>query len=326
MSVPYLLRLLCLSLASFFVVNLVAGLAAALVSRAAIRIAEKMRPRSGARLLFLLRLLPTGLGVGAVLGLCVPSYLWLEPQSASERIGFVCLALALLGTAGWSLSTARAARAVATSLRFTRAWQQTGCGTPLAGEASRAVVIEKNTPLLALAGVLWPRLVISRGVLRTLSNEQLDLALEHEHAHRDSRDNLKRLFFLLTPAVFPFAKEFSSLEQKWAEFSEWAADDEAVRGDSNRALSLAATLLLVARMGAGPRLSYLHTSLVAGDHNLAVRVDRLLHVELLRPERPIRKWFLAVGAAFGFAVSGLAISAGPAALKSVHRVLELFVR
>src|SRR5689334_7538084 len=96
MNAAYFFRLVCLSLAAFLLVNGIAGAATALLSKAAIRIAETMRPRSAARFLFLLRMLPSVLGITLVLGLCVPSYLWLEPQMVSERVGFACLLLAAL--------------------------------------------------------------------------------------------------------------------------------------------------------------------------------------------------------------------------------------
>ena len=73
MILLYASRLLCLCLASFFVVNAVLGLTAAWASRAAIRIAGTMRPRSAARFLFAARVLPCALGIVAVLTLCVPS-------------------------------------------------------------------------------------------------------------------------------------------------------------------------------------------------------------------------------------------------------------
>lgn len=322
----YALRLLCLCLASFFLVNAAAGLATALASRLAIRMAESMRPRSAARFLFAARVLPCALGAGAVLALCVPSYLWLEPRASSERIGWACLMFALLGAAGWFGSIARVARAVAASARFTRAWQQAGCETHLPGESSKALIIEKDAPLLALVGVFHPRLVVSQALLHSLSAEELHLALQHENAHRTSRDNLKRLFLLLAPAPIPFLRGFFSLDRCWAKFSEWAADDEAVRGDSHRALSLAAALLRVARMGAAPRLSFLHASLCAGDHDLSARVDRLLHVQPLHAKLVTRARSLAIGSGLGMAVCIAVLLAWPATLSSVHRLLELFLR
>ncbi|PYU76224.1 MAG: hypothetical protein DMG49_01790 [Acidobacteria bacterium] len=322
----YGLRLLCLCLASFFLVNAAAGLTTAFASRGLLRMAETMRPRCAARLLFAARVLPWALGAGAVLALCVPSYLWLEPQASSEQIGWACLALALWGAAVCFGSVRRVARALAASVRFNRAWQQSGSETLLPGELSKAVIVKKDAPLLALVGVFRQRLVVSQTVLSSLSTEQLELALHHENAHRISRDNLKRLFLLLAPAPIPFLPGFSSLEKCWAQFSEWAADDEAVRGDSQRALSLAAAILRVARMGAAPSLSFLHTSLCAGDHDLSRRVDRLLRIQPVpaKPLSPAR--CLAIGSSLGIAVSIAVLLAWPATLSSVHRLLELLLR
>jgi len=236
----YAWRLLCLSLASFFLVNAAVGLTTALLSRAAVRMAETMRPRSAARFLFAARMLACALGAGAVLGLCVPSYLWLEPQASSERVGWACLTLALVAAAAWLGSLRRAAWALAASVRLNRRWQQAGSETLLPGRSGRVVVLVKQgAPLLTLVGVFRPRLFASESVIRSLSAEQLDLAWQHENAHGLSRDNLKRLFLLLAPAPIPFLGGCASLERCWAKFSEWAADDEAVRGDSQRALALA---------------------------------------------------------------------------------------
>src|SRR5690349_4359413 len=99
MTSSYMVRLVCLLLASFFLVHLVLGLAVAWIAPAAVRIAERMRARSAARFLLALRLLPPILAIGIVAGLCAPSYLWLEPDAGTEEVGLACLAAALLGLA-----------------------------------------------------------------------------------------------------------------------------------------------------------------------------------------------------------------------------------
>ena len=326
MNGPYLLRLLCLCLASFFAVNAAAGFLVSFVSRAAVAMAESMRARSAARFLLAVRLLPCVLGIGAVLALCVPSYLWLEPQASSERIGWACLALAFLGAAGWLVSLARVTRALVFSARFNRAWQQNSCETLLQGESSKAVIVERDVPLLALAGIFRSRLIVSQAVLRSLSAEELELALQHENAHRTSRDNLKRFFLLLAPPPVPIFRSLSSIERCWAKFSEWAADDEAVRGDSHRGLSLAAALLRVARMGAPPRLSFLHTSLCAHDQDLSTRVERLLRIQPIPVKPQFSARTFALRSSFGMVVCVGILLAWPATLSLVHRLLELFLR
>ena len=326
MSLPYVLRLLFLCLATFFVINAVAGLLVSISSRGVVHLAKKMQPHSGTRFLLYLRLLPLVLGATAVFGLCVPSYLWLEPQGAPERVGLTCLTLALLATANWLLSIMRVSRAIASSLRCTRIWQQAGRETFLTGDSSAALVVKQDAPVLALAGVFRPRMVISDGVLRSLSSRQLEVALQHENAHRASRDNFKRVLLLLAPEPLPFVHWFSFLEKAWAKVAEWAADDAAARGDSLRALSLASALLRVARMGASPRLSLLHTSLVADNQDLATRIDRLSRTQPTRQKTlswtpiPVTAALLAAGS---FATLLLL---WPGSLSSVHRLLEQFLR
>ena len=326
MNVSYPLRLFCICSATFFLVNALVSFAAGIASRAAIRIAETMRPRSASHFLLGLRLLPFAAGASAVLGLCIPSYLWLEPQTIAEHAGWAFLTFAFLGALVCTLSMARAARAVAVSNRCNRAWQKAGRGARLATEDSNAVIVEKEAPLLTLAGVYRPRLIVSEGVLRALSAEQLAVALRHEKAHRGSRDNLKRLLLLLAPDAVPFVTSFSSLDREWSRFSEWAADDEAVQGDSRRALSLAEALLRVARMGSGPGLSFLHTSLASVNQDLTARVERLLRLEPARFESLRWKGVVARGAVLAMGGSLATLMLWPATLSSVHRLLELFLR
>jgi len=332
MNAAYLFRLACLSLASFFLVNGIVGAAATLFSGAAIRIARKMRPRSAARFLFVVRMLPSILGLAAVLGLCVPSYLWLEPQIASERVGLACLVLAALAAISCYRSSERTARAIRASGRLTKEWRQAESDALLTGRESRvvadekALVVQKEEPLLVLSGVFRPRMVISRGVMAELSEEQLDVAVRHEVAHRDSRDNLKRLFLVLSPEFFPFTSRFAALEKTWAKFSEWAADDEAVQGDPQRALSLATALVRVARIGPRPQLSILHTCLLPEDQDLSSRVERLLSVEPLSIKRASHTRSRSIVRGVCFAACALTLVGCPAALGSVHRLLEVLLR
>jgi beta-lactamase regulating signal transducer with metallopeptidase domain len=316
----YFFRLLCLSLAAFFLVHLALGLVVSSLAPAAIRIARRLGPRRAVRFLLALRLFPLGIAMFAAAGLCVPSYLQFEPKATAEHIGFVCLAAAILGAAVWGVSIARALRAAAGSLRYTRHCRRIGRRTWLPGESSPVWVVERcAAPLLALIGVVRPRLVVSKNVLSGLSSRQLAAALRHEHAHWVSRDNLKRLLMLLAPDVFPFVRAFRAIERSWAMFAEWAADDSAVAGDSRHSLSLAAALVRVARMGAAAQPP-LASSLLAGDRDLAERVERLLHAAPGKCGR--HRHALTISASLTLAASLLVVILQPATLRGVHLLLE----
>jgi len=329
MTLAYLPRLLCISLATLFLVHLVLGVAVSLVARSAARIGERIRPRLAARCLLMLRLLPAMGAALVVVVVCLPSYLWLEPEAPTERVGFGCIAVALLGVAMWGVSLARGLRAAAGSRRFLRRCQRAGRPAHLPAGHARAWmdawIVDGAAPLLALGGIVRPRVIVSRRVVSALSPEQLAAALRHERAHWTSRDNLKRLCILLTPGILPFSGSSRTLERAWTQFTEWAADDRAVAGSARRSFALAAALVRVARMTAEAPTFPLAFLLLGDTDRLAARVDRLLRgaPPSRRPARP--QPMLALSAVL-LMVGSLAVAIlQPGALYSVHVALEHLV-
>jgi hypothetical protein len=287
-----------------------------------------MKPQSAARFLFVLRIAPLALTLLAVLAFCVPSYLWLEPQAAGEQVGSLCVAMALLGLVLWAPALKRVIGAVRGTNRYLSECERHGRKITVPGEDSPALLLADKTTVFAVAGVFRPRLLISQRVLHGLSPEQREAALRHEHAHRTSGDNLKRFLILLAPDPLPFIASFGRLERAWSKFTEWAADDEATAGDSERALSLASALVRVARMktGSQTRADYLACSLVGGGKELSERVDRLLRPQP-RPEKPVKELVRLMAGAAGLIASAVAVIAiWPGSLTIVHQALEQLVR
>ena len=310
MMVPYVLRLLCLCSALFFLLHLTITAAVAAVAGRAIGLAEQMAADRAARLLLALRLLPPVLAGILVSGIGAPSYLWLEPNATAEHVGWPCLAAALLGCSICAAGLAGAARAAVRSNRYLRHCRR---------------VAESDAPVVMLAGVFRPRLVVSRGVRRALAPDQLAAAVRHEWAHRASHDNLKRLLMAAVPCAFPFGHGLRRLERGWARMSEWAADDRAAAGSERRSLALAGALLKVARMGAGGQValaaSPLATSLMAEAGDLEVRVERLLN-----PRAPARAWRSPRWVVAAVAAAGAAIVFQPGTQVAAHSLLEQLMR
>ncbi len=325
MILPYILRLVCLCFASFFLIYAAFSLAAWIVAPSAIRLGESLKPRFAARLLLVLRLSPVAVAAFIVSALCVPSYLWLEPDANAERVGIACCFAALLGVALWTTSLARVLRAIFVSLRYRRRCEREGNVTLVSNQQAPLLVVDTESAMLALAGVIRPRIVVSRGVLQALLPHQLDAALEHERAHQFSRDNLKRFLLLLAPGILTLSRGFVAMDCSWARFTEWAADDRAAAGNSQRSLSLAEALVRVARMGASPRTSFV-SCLIEDGRDLFIRVDRLLGLEAPAEKTPRKMRALLAG--ISLVVTGLVVAAmvRPATLYSVHRLLEHLVR
>lgn len=317
MILPYALRLLALALAAGFLVNAGLSLAAWVASPPAIRRAGCLRARAAARLLLGLRLLPAAGATLFVAALCVPGYFWLE-QSGPERVGPACLFATALGAAVSGVAVVRACAALARSARCWRGWRAAGRRVLLPGEPSPIWVVDAPGPLVALAGILRPRVVVAQTVIRALSPEELASALRHERAHWNSRDNLKRLAVMLAPPLLPGWRGLHPIEQAWLKFSEWAADDRAAAGNGPDSLSLAAALVRLARMKASPRVPALATSLLGNGGEISARVERLLagvaeHEPNVSRAAPFR-WLILAGAA--------ALLLQPAALLWAHGLLE----
>jgi beta-lactamase regulating signal transducer with metallopeptidase domain len=321
MILSYSLRLVFLCFAFFFLAHAALGLVAWAAGPAAIRLAERIRPRTAARFLFALRLLPAVLGMLVLFVLCVPSYLWLEPKASAERVGLACILAAAAGAALWLTAAARTLLAAVGSLRFRAQCDRSGEMLKSAPENDHITVIETDYPLIALAGLLHPSVVVSRRAMNALSAEELAAALEHERVHRASRDNWKRLLLRAAPEVIPFSRYFAKIEQAWLRFSECAADADATRGDERASLALASALIEVARLGTSRQVPAAVSSLVPDPRDLAERIDRLL---IPQPPRSNNRGGTVVAvAATSLLFVGLAAAMlSPSALMAVHEVLE----
>ena len=311
MILPYTLRLVCLCLASFFLVHAALALAARCFASAALRFAERLRAQSAARFLLALRLLPAAVALTAVAGLCVPSYLSLEQEDGAEFVGFTCLAAALFGAAIWTISWARSLRAAVRSHRYVRQCRRNGS----------IWIADGTAPFLGIAGILHPKLIVSRSVVDALNRDQLAAAIRHERAHQSSADNLKRLLLLLAPDALPYWRGFGGVERAWLRFAEWAADDRAVSQDAACSLSLAEALVRVARLGAAAQTSPLMSHFVAASVDISVRVERLLSPTIEAATRKSGRMIAVSCALIALSAVGFAI-AQPATLPSVHSLLE----
>jgi hypothetical protein len=326
MILPYNLRLVCLCFATFFVTHAVCWLLIRSIAPSAVRMAGTLRPRSSTRLLFGLRMAPSAVGLFLVIGFCVPSYIWLEPQIASEHVGRACLLAAMLGAMAWAVSLLRGFVSMVRTAHYVRACGRIGAETSMDCDLPEVLLVEDGAAVMAVAGVLEPRLVVSQSVMNALNREETEAAFRHEASHRASRDNLKKLLFLLSPDVLPFASGLTALERGWSKFAEWAADDEAVSGDPQRALSLASALVRVAKLGVRPTPAYLLSSLVDDDRDLKTRVERLLR-EPAYPEKTLRPLAaVARNAALLFGGMTVTVLLWPESLGSIHRLLEHLVQ
>lgn len=308
----YFIRGATLALSWLVAMNLIATIGVLAATR---RCAVSSRPRS-ARFWLAMRLCPAVASMAFVLLFFVPSYWRYEPRNLGEPLDFTLLTSAGAGIVLVALGAARALGAWRAAARRTRAWRR--MSQPLAVDAAGVPVfaVEVATPMMALAGVWRPRLLVTRGVLEALTAEELRAGVAHEVGHWRARDNLKRLAMRAAPDLLFLTSAAPVLESRWASAAEHAADRGAC-GDAHARCALASALVKIARLTpARTPLTEPISTLVDGGE-IASRVECLLSDP--DPVHSPARWPALAAAVFAAATYG-------PILHLVHDATEFLVR
>jgi len=269
MDVRYALHGVTIALVWFGLIN-VAG--AAIVTVAAQDALRRDANRSAAFWLTL-RLLPSIAAIAFVIALFAPSYWRYEPRvvedfDVSLVVGAAAAALLIVVAAirGWR-AWRRAARRAHAWLRIARPIEIVA-GIPV-------YEVPIDAPMMALAGVFRPRLLVTRGVVDVLTGEELQAGIAHEIGHFRARDNLKRFAMRAAQDVLVSTRTASAIEARWASAAEHDADRAGAADNATRC-ALASALVKVAKLTprSTPLAEPISTLVDGGD--IASRVHRLL--------------------------------------------------
>jgi len=202
-------------------------------------------PAARARVLFRLRILPGLCAVTAAFGVALPIFLWFEERGTTEAVsrtlGLAAIVAVVLLVAGtWRAAAAWRATAKVLAAWHRRARVLDGLDAPLP-----AFAIDDPFPIVAVIGVLRPRLFVAERVLRECAPAEVAAMVKHECAHVSARDNLKRLIVRACPDLAGVARR---IDRAWGAAAEEAADARAAGLDARTRLNLADALIHVARL------------------------------------------------------------------------------
>jgi Zn-dependent protease with chaperone function len=275
-----------------------------------------------AAMLFAFRILPLTASVIVTFVLVVPSFQLLEPRSINEGMGTMPLAL---GSCALLLIAAGCFRVITAQTKTSRVVSRWLEGArPLQGETGAnadlpalAYCSKGAAPPLTLIGVRNPRVLVSESTVALLNHDELHIALKHELAHMQSRDNLKKLLFRFCP--FP---GMAKLESAWSQAAELAADDAAVASLGD-AIDLAAALVKLSRLVPVEAAPVCTVGFVTG--SIRARVARLLVWDETTKLYPVRlhSWHLLPPSLVALIVL---FSSYGSALALTHEVTEWLVR
>lgn len=274
-------------------------------------------PLDRATFLFHLRLLPL---VTSVLwaSLAMIAFFLFEPRAGHERIGAVLMGLSSFGLVLLLAAATRVTVAVVRHRRLLREWLPGATPIDVPGIRVPAMAINTTFPVVAVVGILRPRLVVARCVLDHCPADELAAIFDHERGHIVRHDNARRMLLLVLPDPLAWTRVGRAMDMMWHDAAEELADEAPGdgRGEAGR-VALAAALVRVARLvPAGETLSELPASALYRGEPLERRVRRLLDPIPPQP-RAARHYQWAALAAF--------IVLSIVLLNPIHRLLEVAV-
>jgi Zn-dependent protease with chaperone function len=311
---PFDLRLLVISLATF----VAAGAAAASVVPWLARRSAPASPHAHASALFRLRLLPISVALLATMQ-GAASFVMFEPRGQDETFGRVLVGLALAAAGLLALGTTRLAVSALATRRALRRWMATAEPFLLTGVKTPAYAIDSPFPVVAVVGVIRPRLIIARSVLLNCSAGELRAIISHEQRHIVQRDNLRRAVLVWLPDVLSLVPAGRKLIAMWHDAAEAVADDGATELGATGRVDLASALLRVARLAPAdsPIVSLPASALYRGE-DIGDRVRRLLAPPSPPVDTRLSGWRRT-------AMSGGLIVGGAMALHAMHEIVEAAV-
>jgi Zn-dependent protease with chaperone function len=311
---PFDVRLLVISLATFAA----AGATAASVVPWLARRSAPASPHARASILFRLRLLPISIALLATIQ-GVASFVMFEPRGEAETFGRVLVGLALMAVGLLVVGTARLIATAVATRRALRRWMATAEPIVLAGITVPAYAIDSVFPVVAVVGIIRPRLIIARTVIATCTAEELRAILSHEGRHLSRRDNLRRAVLVWLPDVLSLLPAGRRLIATWHDAAEAVADDGASDLGPAGRVDLASALLRVARLApAGSPIVSLPASALYRGEDIGDRVRRLLEPPSPPVASRLSGWRRT-------AMSTGLICGGAMALHAMHEIVEAAV-
>lgn len=317
--------MISVALASYAVISSIASLIAMVVWQSGLLNRAESAAAVRARRLVLLRAFPAVAGALLVGGIIMPAFVIFEPVRAFEAVGPVLVGLAALGLVLLASGVGNAVITAFSTWRIERRWLRSARSLdfdPPAGVP--AYTVESFTPVIALVGVFAPKLIAARTVIDACNHDELANIVAHERGHLHARDNLKRWLMACAPDLMRWTPAHRAVTMAWDDAAEDAADDAATAGHDVARVDLAALLVKVARLSAGPGLTAATISPFIERNRLDRRVRRLLVSSDPGPESS-RSVVVRPLVGTGVTASVFTVWNSPAALQAVHEAVEAVV-
>jgi Zn-dependent protease with chaperone function len=326
----YFLLGISLIFALLLAVNVLFSAAAEIVWRAVSPLLENWSARNRAQFIFALSVLPLAGALVVVFAFLLPAYVLFEPLETNEVVTAELALLSFISLIGIAIASFRVFGTRRATRRLVSNWLERAERISVENVKIPIYRIPHFFPVIAVIGTFRPRMFIAEKVLDSITPEELQAAIAHEHGHLKGFDNFKRTILRVCRdlLIFPLGK---TLERAWTENAESAADEfVAQTGGNSKALDLAAALVKIARIApqnASPAMPLGSFLIEKNDAQINGRVRRLVQLgeNLNSPASPF-KLRIAFQVFFAFGIlSIIALATNYDFLFRIHTIMEKIV-
>lgn len=145
-----------------------------------------------------------------------------------------------------------------------------GCGNG----KEKIIVLSHPAPMAITMGFIFPKIILTTGLINLLTNDELKAVILHEEYHKENRDPLKLFLLSLSSSLLwyiPIQKWFLG---KFRIIQEILADDAAIK-QQETTVNLGSALLKMVKVGKQEKMPFTYASFA--DTSVNYRIKYLLN-------------------------------------------------
>lgn len=142
------------------------------------------------------------------------------------------------------------------------------------GEKTAFMVISHPAAIAITMGLVRPRIVLSTGLIKFLTDDELKAVIYHEMYHAENRDPLKNFLMSLCSSTLWYIPILKWFNQKYRIVKELLADEFAIEKQAT-SVNLGSALLKMLKVGKQEKIPFVHASFA--DTSVNYRIEYLLN-------------------------------------------------
>lgn len=154
------------------------------------------------------------------------------------------------------------------------------------------IIISNPAPIAITMGFIFPKIIISTGLISLLTDEELKAVIYHETYHKDNRDPFKMFLLSLCASTIRYIPILKWFNHQYRIIQEVLADEFAIRKQET-SVNIGSALLKMLKIGKQEKMPFSYASFA--DTSVNYRIEYMLNpLKDVQWKVPLKKAFLSL--------------------------------